>query len=276
MRDPLLKDAPLGKQSSYSLNYDPSLLFTIPRQNKREDIQVKDPLPFDGIDIWNAYELSWLNEKGKPQIALAEIFVPCRSPRIFESKSFKLYLNSFNQSAFSSAEKVKKIIEGDLTKAAGANVEVNLFLPNQFNQIKIGEFDGISIDDIDLEISSYNLSPQFLTVGEKIVEETLCSNLLKSNCLGTGQPDWASLSIHYVGPQINRENLLRYIISFRNHNEFGEHCVERIFMDLLKRCNPQRLSVYGRYTRRGGIDLNPHRTNFPKGSFAANIRNFRQ
>jgi 7-cyano-7-deazaguanine reductase len=257
-----LTDAPLGKTSSYSSTYSPALLFPIPRKYKREEMDISLPLPFDGVDIWNAYEVSWLNPKGRPIIAMAEFSFPCQSTYIIESKSFKLYLNSFNQTRFASADEVKKTLIKDLSEASGVPVGVHLIFPASFSSIVLREPLGICLDELDIDISTYHLEPQFLKKGKVLVEEVLYSNLLRSNCLVTGQPDWGTVQIHYYGPKINQESLLRYIVSFREHQEFHEQCVERIFMDVLRHCRPQKLSVYAQYTRRGGLDINPFRSNF--------------
>ncbi|MFT5317567.1 MAG: 7-cyano-7-deazaguanine reductase [Chlamydiales bacterium] len=266
--------SPLGKPSSYITSYTPSLLFPIPRKTKRDEIQVPEQLPFEGVDLWNAYEISWLNPKGKPQVAIAEFVIPCTSPNIIESKSFKLYLNSFNQSPFASSQEVMIILEKDISKGVGEKIQVNLITPQDFHLAKIQEFEGTCLDDLDIEVSSYRVHADYLKSGEDTVDETLYSNLLKSNCLVTGQPDWASLQIHYIGPKIHHESLLKYLISFREHNEFHEQCVERIFMDLSHCCRPDKLTVYGRYTRRGGLDINPFRSNFE--STPTNFRHCRQ
>lgn len=253
----------LGQAVNYPVQYSPSLLQGVPRLINRQAIGLSDDnLPFSGVDIWNGYELSWLNLKGKPCVAIVECHVPITSPNLIESKSFKLYLNSFNQSRFSDAEKVKQTIEHDLTKCAGCDVTVSLILPIDFPRITLNELDGISIDDADIEISNYDYSTSSLSTGDKQVTETLTSNLLKSNCLITNQPDWGSVLIHYRGKKINRDGLLKYIVSFRTHNEFHEQCVERIFCDIKQYCNPEALTVYARYTRRGGLDINPFRSDF--------------
>lgn len=252
----------LGKQVEYICHYAPELLQAVPRSLSREQIGLTDNLPFSGFDIWNGYELSWLNLKGKPQIALLQCSVPCQSPNLIESKSFKLYLNSFNQQPLDSIDTLKKMLIQDLSGCAGKPVDVRLFTATEFNQLQISDLAGECIDDLDIEIHDYDLNPAFLTHESEHVEETLTSNLLKSNCLITNQPDWGSVSIHYHGKKICQEGLLRYIISFRQHNEFHEQCVERIFNDIMQHCKPQKLSVYARYTRRGGLDINPFRSNF--------------
>jgi 7-cyano-7-deazaguanine reductase len=256
--------SPLGKSSAYQTQYAPELLFPIPRQQKRDEIGIAGTLPFYGVDIWNAYEISWLNMRGKPQVAIATITVPADSPNIIESKSFKLYLNSFNQTRLANNEALLSLLRADLSAAVGAPVHIALTTPDTFNTVKMGELDGLLLDRLDIDVDQYTPSPALLTANteEAIVEETLVSHLLKSNCLVTGQPDWASVQIHYVGPQIDQEGLLRYLIGFREHNEFHEQCVERIFMDILRQCKPTKLAVYARYTRRGGLDINPWRANF--------------
>jgi 7-cyano-7-deazaguanine reductase len=273
--------SPLGKPASYLAQYEPSLLFPIARQGKRDELGLgpdSGTLPFFGVDIWNAYELSWLNLRGKPQVAIATITVPADSPNIIESKSFKLYLNSFNQTKLAGTDALLHLLQADLSAGFGAPVQVALTLPESFGSLKFGEFEGQLLDRLDIEVSDYTPDPALLTTipDSAPVEQTLVSHLLKSNCLVTGQPDWGSVQIHYYGAPIDEEGLLRYLIGFRTHNEFHEQCVERIFIDILRRCKPQKLSVYARYTRRGGLDINPWRSNFSVGSRALNLRHARQ
>ena len=232
------------------------------------------PLPFEGIDIWNGYEISWLNRKGKPEIAMAEFLFSCHCINIVESKSFKLYLNSFNQSFFDSLEEVNKILIKDLSLIAEGDVRVNLFRPDQLKFDHLEKFSGTCLDHYDIETTIYQVSPKFLEKSSDDIEESLYSNLLKSNCRATGQPDWGSVLIRYKGKKIDHEGLLKYIISYRNHLGFHEDCVEQIFHDILKQCQPDCLTVYARYTRRGGLDINPFRSNFEK--VPENIRQFRQ
>ena len=262
----------LGRASAYVDHYDPTLLFPIARQDKRDELQIGAQLPFFGADLWTAFELSWLNPRGKPQVALAHITVPCESANIVESKSFKLYLNSFNNSVFESADAVRDVMRADLGEAIwrdsgrSGSVGLKLLGPEAFDREPVQELDGIDLDRLDLECTRYSPAPDLLrsAVGAPPVTETLTSRLLKSNCLVTGQPDWGSVQIRYSGAQIDQEGLLQYIVSFRNHNEFHEQCVERIFMDVWRRCQPTKLAVYARYTRRGGLDINPFRTSWPQ------------
>jgi len=270
-------DLSLGKQVEYEFNYNPELLQGVPRSLSRDTLSLgKDGLPFSGIDTWTGYELSWLNLKGKPQIAILECNVPITSEFLIESKSFKLYLNSFNQTKFASSEEVRKVLEADLSKCAAQQVSVNLVLPQSFEELRFKEFSGTLLDDLDIEVTDYSPNTQFLTVNKKqgTVSETLVSHLLKSNCLITSQPDWASIQIRYEGNAIDHEGLLRYLISFRQHNEFHEQCVERIYNDIMHLCSPDKLTVCARYTRRGGLDINPFRSNFEKPY--ANYRQARQ
>lgn len=256
--------SPLGKTSAYIDHYDASLLFPIERQGKRDEIGIdSQPLPFRGVDVWNAYELSWLNNRGKPLVAMGEIFIPAESPRLIESKSFKLYLNSFNQTRFDNVRAVAGVMERDLSSAAGAPVRVTLVPLNQMgHSADITTLPGDCLDELDIEVEHYQTRAALLQADTtRHVEEVLHSHLLKSNCLVTGQPDWGSVVIDYRGPRIDREALLKYLISFRQHNEFHEQCVERIFQDLSRQCGCQRLSVYARYVRRGGLDINPYRSN---------------
>jgi len=270
--------SPLGKSSAYPGAYDPALLFPIPRQPKREELGLQGTLPFFGIDIWNAYEVSWLNRRGKPQIAIATFMIPADSANIIESKSFKLYLNSFNQTRLDDQQALIDIVQKDLSAAAGASVQVTLTEPGAFSGLQMGELSGLLLDRLDIEVVDHHPNPALLFANqdEAMVEETLLSHLLKSNCPVTGQPDWGSVQIHYVGAPINQEALLKYLIGFREHNEFHEQCVERIFVDVLRQCRPQKLSVYARYTRRGGLDINPWRSNFSAGRAPSNLRNARQ
>lgn len=270
--------SPLGKPTAYQSEYAPSLLFPIARQAKRDEIGITGTLPFFGVDIWNAYEVSWLNPRGKPQVAIATFTVPAESPSIVESKSFKLYLNSFNQTRLPSADALQDVLRADLSAGFGAPVQVKLTLPDAFSTLQMGELQGLLLDRLDIEVNDYQPNPSLLKANhaEAVVEETLVSHLLKSNCLVTGQPDWGSVQIRYVGSQIDQEGLLQYLIGFRNHNEFHEQCVERIFMDIMRQCRPQKLAVYARYTRRGGLDINPWRSNFSTAQRPPNCRNARQ
>jgi len=262
MTEKELTDSELGKKSAYEQTYNPDLLYPIPREGKRREIGV-DPihLPFHGYDCWNHYEVSWLNPKGKPIVATAEIVYDCRSPLIIESKSLKLYFNSFNQTKYASIDDVADVIRRDLGERLGVDVDINLHKVGTIDSPITRSLAGVSIDDLDIECDTYSVDPTFLKTSDKeVTDETLFSDLLKSNCLVTNQPDWGSVQIRYSGKQIDREGLLRYIVSFRKHNEFHEQCIERIFVDIMNRCKPSHLTVIGRYTRRGGIDINPVRT----------------
>jgi len=273
----------LGKASAYVDRYDASLLFSIPRLAKRAEIGIAGQPPFFGADLWTAFELSWLGPRGKPQVAIAHITVPCETPNIVESKSFKLYLNSFNNTRFADAAEVQARIRADVSAAvwhgaaAASTVGVKLLSPEQFDAEPVHELSGQNLDRLDVECTRYQPAPELLTAAfdEAPVTETLTSRLLKSNCLVTGQPDWGSVQISYSGPQIDQAALLQYLVSFRNHNEFHEQCVERIFMDITARCRPIKLTVYARYTRRGGLDINPLRTSHPM-SLPPNVRTARQ
>ena len=273
----------LGRASSYVDQYDASLLFPIARAAKRAEIGVTGEAPFFGADMWTAFELSWLNMRGKPQVALAHFTVPCESVNIVESKSFKLYLNSFNNTRFSGSAEVLARLRTDINEAVWrgslvqSSVGVKLIAPDMFDREPVYELDGLSLDRLDVECMRYTPEPELLKVArdEMPVTEVLVSNLLKSNCLVTGQPDWGSVQISYTGAPIEQEGLLQYLVSFRNHNEFHEQCVERIFIDLWTRCKPLKLSVYARYTRRGGLDINPFRTSYPQ-PLPANTRMARQ
>ena len=253
----------LGKSTDYRDNYDASLLQGVPRSLNRDPLDLKaDTLPFHGADIWTLYELSWLNTNGLPQVAVGHVELDYTSVNLIESKSFKLYLNSFNQTRFDSWDAVRQTLENDLRACAQGDVSVALYRLDELEGQPIAHFNGTCIDNQDIVIDNYQFSTAYLenaVSGEKAVEETLVSHLLKSNCLITHQPDWGSIQIQYRGRKIDREKLLRYLVSFRHHNEFHEQCVERIFHDLLAHCRPTSLSVEARYTRRGGLDINPWR-----------------
>ncbi|GLQ89483.1 NADPH-dependent 7-cyano-7-deazaguanine reductase QueF [Dyella flagellata] len=268
--------SPLGKHTVYADRYDPSLLFPIPRQSKRDEIGVHTPLPFQGVDVWNAYELSWLDMRGKPMAGVAEFQVPAHSPNIIESKSFKLYLNGFAQEPLANVAALSALLQQDLTRAAGAVVTVTIRPPRAAQHV-FADLEGESIDELPVSIDYYGPPrPEYLRTDKHagLVEESLVSDLLRSNCPVTGQPDWGSVQIAYRGAPIDREGLLRYLVSFRTHNEFHEQCVERIFVDVMKHCAPERLSVYARYTRRGGLDINPFRST--QQAMPGNLRGARQ
>jgi 7-cyano-7-deazaguanine reductase len=277
------QESQLGKPVPYADRYDASLLFPMSRLPKRMELGLHGAVPFFGADLWSAFELSWLTPRGKPQVAIAHVTVPCETPNIVESKSFKLYLNSFTSTPFASADEVRDRIRADISEAvwrgaaSQSSVGVRILLPEQFDREPVHELDGLSVDRLDIECTQYTPAPELLTAafGEQPVQEVLTSNLLKSNCLVTGQPDWGSVQIRYSGPQIDQGGLLRYLVSFRNHNEFHEPCVERIFMDIWNRCKPFKLAIHARYTRRGGLDINPFRTSHPMG-LPPNVRTARQ
>ena len=271
-------DSPLGKASSYSDSYDASLLFPMPRADKRAELGITGTLPFFGMDIWNAYEVSWLNQRGKPQVAIASLLVPADTPSMVESKSMKLYLNSLNQTRIDSHEALLALLQNDLSAAFGAEIQIKLLLSKDFGNSLMGEFDGLLLDRLDILVDRYEPDPALLRAASDHapIEETLVSHLLRSNCPVTNQPDWASVQIRYSGPAIDQEGLLKYLIGFRQHQEFHEHCVERVFMDIQRQCQPSKLMVSARYTRRGGIDINPWRANFPLSGMPANLRHTRQ
>lgn len=254
----------LGKTTDYRDTYDASLLQGVPRSLNRDPLGLKaDNLPFHGADIWTLYELSWLNVNGLPQVAVGQVELDYASLNLVESKSFKLYLNSFNQTRFTSWDEVRSTLQRDLSACAQGAVSVTLYRVDELEGEPVARFAGLCIDDQDIAIDNYEFDAALLTdaASDDVVEETLVSHLLKSNCLITHQPDWGSVQIQYRGSKIDREKLLRYLVSFRHHNEFHEQCVERIFTDIQRFCQPESLSVYARYTRRGGLDINPWRSN---------------
>ena len=276
-QDKSLSALKLGQNTEYKSQYDASLLQPVPRRLNREGLGIVEQQPFNqGADVWTCYELSWLNSNGLPQVAIADVEIDFKSENLIESKSFKLYLNSFNQTKFASIEEVEQTLTRDLRKCASGQVSVKIHKLADYTNQPIVNFSGECIDEQEIQIESYTFSNQYLEniAEDEIVEETLVSHLLKSNCLITSQPDWGSVQIHYVGKRLNREKLLRYLVSFREHNEFHEQCVERIFTDLMQFAKPEKLTVYARYTRRGGLDINPFRSNFER--VPVNLRMARQ
>lgn len=276
-QDNSLKSLKLGQKTEYASQYDRTLLQPVPRALNRDGLGITQNQPFTiGADIWTAYEISWLNEKGLPQLAIADIYLDYQSQNLIESKSFKLYLNSFNQSKFTDFNAVQQTMQRDLSECAQGDVKVRLNPVAVYDSQKIDHLQGDCIDEQDIEITSYEFNADWLKdcVSDEIVEEKLVSHLLKSNCLITNQPDWGTLHIHYIGKKINHEKLLRYVVSFRQHNEFHEQCVERIYCDLMHYAKPEKLTVYARYTRRGGLDINPFRSNFE--NLPENLRLARQ
>lgn len=269
-------DSSLGRPVAYPTRYDPAVLLPIARQPQRAALGLAGALPFAGVDVWNAYELSWLDSRGKPQVGVGEFRVPCESPNLIESKSLKLYLNGFTLERIGSIAALGARIAADLSSAAGVPVGVALRAPAALTGHALSELDGTAIDGLELDFDDYGPPrPELLAADSTVpIGETLVSQLLKSNCPVTGQPDWASVQLRYAGPRIDRAGLLRYLVSFRNHSDFHEHCVERIFCDVMARCAPRKLSVYARYTRRGGLDINPWRST--ESDTPSNLRGPRQ
>ncbi|MDG2502614.1 MAG: NADPH-dependent 7-cyano-7-deazaguanine reductase QueF [Porticoccaceae bacterium] len=259
-------DTGLGKDTAYADQYDAGLLFPIPRSKARGTVENEGAetggLPFLGTDLWTAFEISWLNPQGLPQVAIGEFTFPCTSDAIIESKSFKLYLNSFNQTQYPSMDDVQSLMQADISAACGAEIEVQLYRVGDYNDIRpVAESPGNCIDQRSVSIDTYQPDADFLQADSSTqVSETVYSHLLRTNCPVTDQPDWASIYISYKGAQIDADGLLRYIVSFRQYQDFHEQCVEKIFVDIMARCQPTELSIYGRYMRRGGLDINPYRS----------------
>jgi 7-cyano-7-deazaguanine reductase len=274
LRDDLAA-APLGHATDYPDTYDAGLLFAVPRAPQRRALGLGDVLPFAGADLWTAFELTWLDRLGKPEIAIASFEVPASSPAIVESKSVKLYLGSFAQTRFADAAAVTAVIAGDLTAAVGAAVRVELLAPAKFGQLRIVELAGESLDALPVEIARYEIDPSTLLASGAAVAETLRTDLFRSLCPVTGQPDFASIAIAYRGPRIDRGGLLRYLVSYRSHAGFHEHCAERIFVDVMAACRCEALAVEARFTRRGGVDINPFRSSTAAG-LPRNVRTARQ
>nr|WP_314569461.1 NADPH-dependent 7-cyano-7-deazaguanine reductase QueF [uncultured Pseudomonas sp.] len=260
---PAAEHSPLGKSSEYVSTYTPSLLFPIPRAVKWAELGLSaDTLPYTGVDVWNCFELSWLLPSGKPVVAIGEFSIPADSPNIIESKSFKLYLNSLNQTPFASVEALEKVLVQDLSGAAGKPVGVKVRRLEEVEAEGVVSLPGVCIDDLDITVSSYDHpQPELLRCDPaRIVEESLHSHLLRSNCPVTSQPDWGSVCITYTGAALDHASVLAYLVSFRQHSDFHEQCVERIFTDLQRLLQPQKLTVFARYVRRGGLDINPYRS----------------
>jgi 7-cyano-7-deazaguanine reductase len=251
----------LGQAVAYDAAYDPGLLFPIPRREGRERIGLAQPLPFRGWDVWNAWELSWLDARGKPQVAWAEFHIPADTANIIESKSFKLYLNSLNQHRFDAAEALVQVLRRDLSACAGGSVEVVVHSPESWPSFPLVAPAGTCLDALPVDIEHYTPRPELLRVcSPEVASRQVFSRLLRSRCPVTGQPDWGTVLIEYTGAEIDPAGLLAYVVSFRQHQDFHEQCVERMFCDILARCAPQALTVQARYLRRGGLDINPCRS----------------
>ncbi len=260
---PAAEHSPLGKSSEYISTYTPSLLFPIPRAAKWAELGLSaETLPYKGVDFWNCFELSWLLPSGKPVVAIGEFSIPADSPNIIESKSFKLYLNSLNQTAFADTQSLEATLRTDLSFAAGKPVSVRIRSLADIEAEGVMALPGVCIDDLDINVSSYeHPRPELLRCDDsRVVEESVHSHLLKSNCPVTSQPDWGSVVVEYRGAALDHASLLEYIVSFRQHSDFHEQCVERIFLDLQRLLKPEKLTVYARYVRRGGLDINPYRS----------------
>ena len=270
---PAAEHSPLGKSSEYIATYTPSLLFPIPRAAKWAELGLSaDTLPYQGVDFWNCFELSWLLPSGKPVVAIGEFSIPANSPNIIESKSFKLYLNSLNQTSFASAAALQAVLEKDLSAAAGKPVGVRIRSLDDVQADGVAKLPGVCIDDLDISVTQYeHPQPELLRCdAERVIEESVYSHLLKSNCPVTSQPDWGTVVVSYKGSALDHASLLAYLVSFRQHSDFHEQCVERIFLDLQRLLKPQSLTVYARYVRRGGLDINPYRS-----TEALDVRNVR-
>lgn len=270
----LLHEAPLGQEVTYPDTYDPALLFALPRATNRQALAL--PESWYGADIWNAYEISWLDTRGKPVVATGEFIFPWDSPNLIESKSFKLYLNSFNQEQLTDQYELERRLRDDLSSAAGAPVDVTITPLSQQGTIECAPLEGQCIDELDIVVKNYRPAPDLLRCveGSTVVSEILTSNLLKSNCPVTGQPDWASVQVSYTGTAIDHASLLAYVVSLRQHTEFHEHCIEKMYSDIQRACAPSALNIYARYTRRGGLDINPWRSSHPVT--VRNVRTHRQ
>ena len=274
--DTVIRKSTKEKKPAYITTYTPSLLDSVPRAKQRASLGIAaDGLPFHGMDVWNAYEFTWLNNKGRPEIAQLQFQVPAKSDAIIESKSLKLYLGSYSGTRFGHRAEVISTLESDLTLAARAPVSVTLLSPEQVQTNGLAVLAGQSLDHLDVDIDEYYWNPDFLVLeSDTIVRESIFTHLFKSLCPMTGQPDFASIAIQYSGPLISNEGLLKYLVSYREHAEFAEQIAERIFVDIKNRCHPDRLSVQARFTRRGGVDINPYRGT--ESEIASDTRVWRQ
>ena len=260
---PAAEHSPLGKSSEYISTYTPSLLFPIPRAAKWAELGLSaETLPYKGVDFWNCFELSWLLPSGKPVVAIGEFSIPADSPNIIESKSFKLYLNSLNQTVFADTPSLEATLRADLSAASGKPVSVRVRSLDEVQADGVGVLPGVCIDGLDITVSDYaQPRPELLKCDDsQVVEESVYSHLLKSNCPVTSQPDWGTVVVEYRGAALDHASLLAYLVSFRQHSDFHEQCVERIFLDLQRLLKPEKMTVYARYVRRGGLDINPYRS----------------
>ncbi|HEX7370932.1 MAG TPA: NADPH-dependent 7-cyano-7-deazaguanine reductase QueF [Rhodanobacteraceae bacterium] len=269
---------PLGHHTDYPTAVDPGVLFAVARADARESIGlVQGALPFTGVDIWNAWEFSWLDPRGLPRVAVLRLTVPCTSPNLVESKSLKLYLGGYALTPFTGPEAARARVERDVSACVGAKVAVTLVDPHGLERSGVAVLEGESLDDQRIEADGYGPPrPELLQATGGMIEETVSTRLFRSQCPVTGQPDWASMVVHYRGPAIEHAGLLRYFVSYRTHPDFHEACVERVFSDIMARCAPEALSVYARFLRRGGIDINPWRATPRSTAAPGNPRESRQ
>lgn len=257
-----MDDLPLGKTAAIPSSYAPEVLRGVSRAAARRQAGIASPLPFSGTDLWTAWELTWLDSRGKPIVATATLSYDATSPRIVESKSLKLYLNSLAGMRFVTQDDVAPTITRDVSKVVGDRVTIQID-PLPAATATVGTLPGSLLDG--LEVENFPDTPDatvLTTVDDDIVDEALHTHLLYSLCPVTGQPDTGSLLIRYRGPRIDRASLLRYIVAYRSHTDFHEACVEKVFVDLKTQCGCERLSVYARYNRRGGLDINPFRSDY--------------
>lgn len=262
MANSSIEKSPLSERSRYPSCYNSGILYPISRLDNRSQL-ISDPttLPFQGYDLWHAYELSWLQPNGLPAAMIARFIIPANSPNLIESKSFKLYLNSLNNSTFENIKEVKSILEKDISTVLEAPAHVEFISPNQ--STLQGTIQGTCLDQIDTLCQHYQPNPKLLTTQQPNISETVYTHLFRSNCPVTFQPDWATIIVHYQGQTIDHASLLSYLVSYRNHAQFHEHCVEMIFSDIMNHCQPQKLCIEAKFTRRGGLDINPIRANYP-------------
>jgi 7-cyano-7-deazaguanine reductase len=270
-----IPENPLGRPTAFPRHYAPETLFAVPRIHGREALGLSAQLPFHGEDLWNAWELSWLDPKGRPMVAVVELRFPAASPNLIESKSLKLYFNSLASTRYGSVASVQVLIARDLGTCAGVPVEVRLRTGSVASDHAVSDLQGVCIDNVPAGFGAAAVDAQLLRSDPGTpVTESLHSHLLRSLCPVTQQPDTGSILISYHGPKIDRSALLEYLVSFRDHEAFHEACVEKIFVDLKSRCAPERLTVYARYNRRGGLDINPFRSDFEEQP--PNLRLWRQ
>ena len=272
-----MSENPLGKKTRYPKKYNSGLLYPIPRLTVRSLLDLEKNLIMYGVDHWHAYEIAWLDSSGKPKVAIGEFLFDANSKNIIESKSLKLYLNSLNEELYKDINEVVERITKDLSQVSCSEVKVVLFPPSEIEDAIFSNRRGTSIDSELIEhLASHPDEGVLQTENDTIIDAELYSDLFRSNCPVTGQPDWASFDIKYTGPKIKPDSLLSYLCSFRHHDGYHEECAERIYRDITLQCRPTKLKIRLNFLRRGGIDINIYRSTNPITEDLVGIRTARQ